>query len=147
MYTLDTSVIINAVEPHEADHVASRQLLGLLRAYHLPIIVPTLVTVEVAGTMSRLRDANRAQRLVGLLLRLPTVTLIDLDRALAAQAAALAAAHRLRGADAVYAAVALRYHTTLVSRDREHLTRLVGIVPVLHPVAALAALTAAPPTP
>jgi predicted nucleic acid-binding protein len=32
MYTIDTSVFINAVEPHEQDHVASRQLLGLLRA-------------------------------------------------------------------------------------------------------------------
>ncbi|MEI6180346.1 MAG: hypothetical protein WCP31_06305 [Chloroflexales bacterium] len=44
MYTLDTSVIINAVEPHAADSDASRQLLGLLRARHLPILVPTLLT-------------------------------------------------------------------------------------------------------
>ncbi|WP_165774883.1 hypothetical protein [Candidatus Viridilinea mediisalina] len=49
MYTIDTSVWINAVEQQEADHAASRQLLRLLRERHLPIIVPTLVTVEIAG--------------------------------------------------------------------------------------------------
>ena len=54
----------------------------------------------------------------------------------------LALAHRLRGADAVYAAVAQQFATTLISRDREHLTHLVGIIPVLHPATALAALRA-----
>ena len=147
MYTIDTSVWINAVEPHEQDHAASRQLLGLLRARQIPVIVPTLVTVEVAGTASRLRDAARGQRMAELLVRLRMVSVVALDDLLARHAAALAAAHRLRGADAVYAAVAQQFATTLVSRDREHLTRLVGIVPVLHPVAALAALTGVLPTP
>lgn len=141
MYTIDTSVWINAVEPHEADHAASRQLLGLLRTQRLPIIVPNLLLAEVAGTASRLRTVERGQRLVSLLLRLPTITFVASDQAFAQRAAALAAAHRLRGADAVYAAVAQQATTTLVSRDHEHLTRLVGIVPVLHPSAALAALT------
>jgi predicted nucleic acid-binding protein len=140
MYTIDTSVFINAVEPHEQDHAASRQLLGLLRARQIAVIVPTLVIVEVAGTVSRLRDAARAQRLTEILTRLRMVTFVPLDDALARQAAALAATHRLRGADAVYAAVAQQYATTLISRDREHLTRLLGIVPVLPPAAALATL-------
>jgi predicted nucleic acid-binding protein len=140
MYTIDTSVFINAVEPLETDHSASRQLLGTLRVRRLAIVVPTLVTVEVAGTMSRLRDANRAHRLVVLLRRLPTVTFIPLDDALAQHAATLAAAHLLRGADAVYAAVAQQFGTTLISRDREHLTRLPAVVPVLHPTDALTRL-------
>ncbi|GAB4433061.1 MAG: hypothetical protein OHK0015_21410 [Chloroflexi bacterium OHK40] len=140
MYTIDTSVFINAVEPHEQDHAASRQLLGLLRARQISVIVPTLVTVEVAGAVSRLRDNARAQRLTEILLRLRMVSFVSLDDPLARQAAALAAAHRLRGADAVYAAVSQQFATTLVSRDREHLTRLSGIIPVLHPVVALAAL-------
>lgn len=140
MYTIDTSVFINAVEPHEQDHTASRQLLGLLRARQISVIVPTLVTVEVAGTVSRLRDNARAQRLTEILLRLRMVSFVSLDDLLARQAAALAAAHRLRGADAVYAAVSQQFATTLVSRDREHLTRLAGIIPVMHPVAALATL-------
>lgn len=98
MYTIDTSVWINAVEPHEPDHAASRQLLGLIRARQLRVIVPTLVTVEVAGTASRLRDPSRGERLARLLGRLRLVAFVSLDIALAHQAASLAAAHRLRRA-------------------------------------------------
>jgi predicted nucleic acid-binding protein len=76
--------------------------------------------------------------------RWQAATFYDLDRALANTAAALARTHRLRGADAVYAAVTQQFGTTLISRDREHLTRLVGIIPVQHPAAALAALPAPP---
>jgi predicted nucleic acid-binding protein len=131
---------VNATEPHEVDHTASRQLLAILRARRLPVIVPTLVVVEVAGTVSRLRDAGRAARLVTLLLQLPNVRFANLDDALARQAANLAGAYRLRGADAVYGAVAQAYSTTLVTRDREQHTRLTGVVAVLHPVDALAQL-------
>lgn len=140
MYTLDASVLINAVESAEPDHVASRQLIALLRTRAIPIIVPTLALAEVAGTISRLHDAARGHRMTAILLRLRAVSVVALDISLARVAAQLAADHRLRGADAVYAALAQRYGTTLVSRDNEHLTRLVGIIPVQHPVAALAAL-------
>ena len=146
MYTIDTSVFVNAVEEHEIDHAFSRQFLRVVRARQVALILPTLVTVEVAGTISRLRDAVRAQRLVALLLRLQRATFVTLDPDLARYAVDLAATHRLRGADAVYAAVTQRYSSTLVSRDREHLTRLAGIVPVQHPADALAVLLTPPAT-
>jgi predicted nucleic acid-binding protein len=79
VYTLDASVFVNATEPHEVDHAASRQFLVLLHAHRLPVIVPTLVVVEVAGTVSRLRDAGRAARVVSLLLRLPNLKFVSLD--------------------------------------------------------------------
>lgn len=145
MYAIDASVLVNATEPHEVDHTASRQLLGTLRARRLPLILPALAIVEVAGTISRLRDLGRAARLSVLLTRLPNVRFVNLDSAFAQQCGGLAAAHRLRGADAVYAAVAQAYGTTLISRDREQLTRLAGVVTVLHPprraVAAARAVT------
>lgn len=144
MYTVDASVWINAVEPAEPDHAASRQLLGLLRGRSDAVVVPTLALVEVAGAASRLRDPERARRLVRIVARLHIVQWVPLDGALAAAAAQLAATHRLRGADAVYAAVAQRASAVLVSRDHEHLTRLAGIIPVLHPAGALAALMWAP---
>jgi predicted nucleic acid-binding protein len=48
---------------------------------------------------------------------------VSLTSALAHQAAELSAGHRLRGADAIYLAVARRYGTTLVSRDDEQRVR------------------------
>jgi hypothetical protein len=64
-------------------------------------------------------------------------------------AQALAAQRRMRGADAVYAAVALQTGGTLISRDNEHHTRLIGLVTVLTPEAVLATLPplAAPAAP
>jgi hypothetical protein len=50
----------------------------------------------------------------------------------------------LRGADAVYAAVAQQAGCTLISLDHEHLTRLGSIVVVRTPAAALTDLV--PPT-
>jgi predicted nucleic acid-binding protein len=49
----------------------------------------------------------------------------------------LAAAHRLRGADAVYLAVARRYGTTLVSRDDEQRTRGAAVASCKTPEEAL----------
>ena len=53
---------------------------------------------------------------------------MSLTTTVARQAASLAATHRLKGADAVYVAVARRYGTTLVSRDDEQRTRGAAVV-------------------
>jgi len=76
--------------------------------------------------------------------RLPHVELRALDEGRALQAVTLAAEHGLRGADAVYASVAIEAGCTLVSLDGEHLTRLPAVMGVLTPAAALATLTASP---
>jgi predicted nucleic acid-binding protein len=144
MFTIDTSVWVNATEPSEPDYAASRAFLRLCAAQRRPVICPTLVLVEVAGAIARQRGERPSARITRLVERWQAATFYDLDRALANTAAALARTHRLRGADAVYAAVTQQFGTTLISRDREHLTRLVGIIPVQHPAAALAALPAPP---
>ena len=52
-----------------------------------------------------------------------------------------AARYRLRGADAVYAGVALLFGTVLVSRDRAQLERLATALEVWEPERALARLS------
>ena len=78
-------------------------------------------------------DATLAQRFAAELTQLPTVQLIALDSILAQQALELAAANKLRGADAVYAAVAQRFAAVLITRDREQNDRLAGAVTVRTP--------------
>ena len=139
--TLDASVIMNAVNPAEVGQATSQQLLTTIQAHRVPVIVPTLVLVEVAATISRvLGDTSQAKAFARHVGRLPAMRFVPLSRALALAAADLAADHRLRGADSVYATVAQRYSTTLISLDGEHLRRLTGIVPVLTPTEALATL-------
>jgi predicted nucleic acid-binding protein len=63
---------------------------------------------------------------------------VPLGPAVAQQAADLAATHRLRGSDAVYAAVALRVGATLVTRDREQRERLNAVLTARYPEEGLA---------
>ena len=145
MYTVDASVWVNGFDQRESGHETSRQVLELLRAQTIPIIEPILVLAEVAGAISRTRqDPARAEAFATTLGQLPNVTILPLDEVLGQQALALAAQHGLRGADAVYAAVAQQVGCTLISLNNEHLTRLAGLISVQTPEVALAELTVVP---
>lgn len=142
MYTIDASVWVNAFDQREPGHLMSRQFLEALRDQALPIILPNLVLAEVAGAISRTRQAPvQAQAFAAALRQLPHVTIRLLDDICASHALTLAARHGLRGADAVYAAVAHEAGSTLITLDKEHLARLANLVTACTPSAALAALT------
>jgi len=68
------------------------------------------------------------------------LVLIPLDITLAQQAADVAAQYRLRGSDAVYAAVALRFGSTLITLDREQRERAAGVLVTRHPAEELRGL-------
>jgi predicted nucleic acid-binding protein len=138
-YTVDASVFLNAFNPYEAGHEDSRRLLAQVQAQAVPIIVPTLLLPEVAAAVGRGRnDADLARRFAAKLRELPHLVLVPLDETLAQQAADIAAQHRLRGSDGVYAAVALRFGSTLVTLDREQRERVADVIPSRWPVEALA---------
>lgn len=137
-YTVDASVFVNGFNPYEAGHEESRRLLVLLQEQAAPIVVPTLLLPEVAAAIGRGRqDADLAREFAAALSRLPYLVLIPLDTTLAQQAADVAAQHRLRGSDAVYAAVALRFGSTLITLDREQRERVTSAILTLYPAEAL----------
>jgi len=104
-----------------------------------PIIVPALLLTEVASAVARANDDTAgAMEYVDAIAGLPNVTLVTLTPAVARQAADLAATYRLRGADAVYVAVSLRYGTVLVTRDDEQRKRGAAAVTCRTPEEALA---------
>jgi predicted nucleic acid-binding protein len=147
VYTIDASVWVNGFDQREPGHESSRQLLGLLSTASTPIIVPNLVLVEVAAAISRTRhNPIQAQAFAIALSNLPNLTVMPLDDIMVRQALALAAQHGLRGADAVYAAVAAQAGCTLITLDNEQLTRLVNVVETHTPTELLAKLTS-PPAP
>jgi predicted nucleic acid-binding protein len=123
-YTIDASVFVNAFNPHEEGHGASLQILAIIQERGDPVVVPALIVPEIAAAVARV-NANAAAALEYALAAaaLPHLTLVALTHTIARQAAELATAHKLRGADAVYLAVARRYGTTLVSRDHEQCAR------------------------
>ncbi len=141
MYTLDANIFVRDADPRDPDHRICRMLLERLAITNTTLTMPLLVLAEVAGALSReFRVPMRARIFIDLLTALPNVTFIDLDTGLAQEAAYVAADRALRGADAVYVAVAQRHNCALVSLDREQRERAALLVRTLTPHEALAEL-------
>lgn len=102
MYTIDASVWVNGFDHRESGYEISREVLDHIGSTGLPIILPHLALVEIAGAISRTRqNADQAQVYVSALRALPNVTFELFDEAFGIEACALAAQHGLRGADAI----------------------------------------------
>jgi len=132
--TVDASVFVNALSPAEAGSAQGLKFLDKLRKSKTPLIQPTLFFPEVVAAIARRQDDTEAAALLAReLKKFPAITLVDLDESLADFASEIAAKYRLRGSDAVYAAVAVRFGAQLISLDREQLERLPKILSVKTP--------------
>ena len=132
--TVDASVFVNAFSPEEEGSEDSMAFLTRLSKERTPLIQPTLFLPEITASIARKQDdTDAALELERDLKSFLELTLIDLDEDLADFASEVAAKHRLRGSDSVYAAVALRFGTELITLDREQLERLPKVLPVRKP--------------
>jgi predicted nucleic acid-binding protein len=140
-YTVDASVFVNAFNSHEPGYVDSYRFLEYVKTQAFPIIVPTLLLPEIAAAIGRgSQNATLARKLANAVGRLPNVIMVPLDDVLAQQAADVAAEYRLRGSDAVYVAVALRFGSTLVTLDQEQAARVAPVLATQNPLEALTTL-------
>lgn len=129
--TIDASVFVTAFSSVEVGSDKSWDFITGLKENNIQIIVPTLLLTEVAAAVAR--KQNNTELALNLMIEiqnLPSITLINLDESLAESAAEIAATYRLRGSDAVYAAVAKRFATELITLDTEQLQRVKEVVKV-----------------
>lgn len=132
--TVDASVFVNALSPDEDGSAESAEFISELKQEGVIFIQPSLFIPEVVASIARKQDsAEIALEILRDLKKFPGVTLVDLDDDFAVFASEMAANHRLRGSDAVYAAVALRFGTELITLDREQLDRLPKVLAVRSP--------------
>ena len=132
--TIDASVFVNALSATEAGSDRSWQYITDLKEVGIQVIVPTLQLTEVSASIARKQyNTALALQLMAEIQAIPTNNFIDLDESLAVIAAEIAAYHRLRGSDAVYAAVATRFATQLITLDKEQIRRVKKIVKVRRP--------------
>ncbi|MBL8063778.1 MAG: type II toxin-antitoxin system VapC family toxin [Anaerolineales bacterium] len=132
--TVDASVFVNAFSPEEEGSDESMGFLTRLSKEQIPLMQPTLFLPEVTASIARKQDdMDAALELERELKNFLEITLIDLDEDLADFSSEIAAKHRLRGSDAIYAAVALRFGTELITLDREQLERLPKILNARKP--------------
>jgi predicted nucleic acid-binding protein len=133
-FTIDASVFVSALSSVEPRHQESRDFLKALSNHNSPVILPTLVKPEIAGAViRRTGDSQVAREDAELAFLGGQVVFVDLDVRLADEAADIAAASGLRGADAVYAATARRFDAILVTLDGEQRAKLSSHVTVLSP--------------
>ena len=132
--TIDASVFVSAFTPTEPAHQASKAFMLNLREQSIPIIVPVLVLPEISAALARGQGKPKlGLAFVQQLRNFPNTTFINVDESVADLAVEIAANNRLRGSDAVYAAVTLRFGTELITLDREQLDRLPKVLSVREP--------------
>jgi predicted nucleic acid-binding protein len=151
LLTIDSSVFVSAARPNEIGNDESTGFLAWVRNTRPRLFLPTLVMAEVAAALSRTGSKpGLAQQYAMAVGQLPNTVMVVLDGGLARQAAAFGAQHKLRGADAVYLALAalfavelvtLTFATIGVTLDREQLERGATILQTLTPADFLATIT------
>ncbi len=131
---VDANVWVASFVPDDSYHPASRRWLDEQLAGGAILTVPTLVLAEVAGAVARrAASAELGRRAMDKILSTPGLRLVALDGELGQTAGNVAANLGLRGADAVYVAVAYALSVPLVTRDRELLGRASGLIDVSEP--------------
>jgi len=132
--TVDASVFVNALSPDEDGSDTSSDFISQLKQEGTVFIQPTLFIPEVVASIARKQESPETGiEILHQLRKIPKLTLVDLDDDFADLASEVAANSRLRGSDAIYAAVALRFGTELITLDKEQLERLPKILPVRAP--------------
>jgi predicted nucleic acid-binding protein len=141
IYTIDASVFVSAFRPREQRHTDSFRFVECVKIRALPIIVPTLLLPEIAAAVGLgSENAAVARKFTDAVSRWSNLMLVPLDDILVQQAADVAVDYRLRGSDAVYVAVALRFGATLVTLDQEQAARAASVLTTQNPLEALTTL-------
>ena len=134
MIVTDASIWVSRFMPGDTFHQQSRAWVWQATASGLTLAAPTLMLAEVSGAIARrVGDVKLGYEIVQQIRRLPNVQLVPLDETLADFAAQVASAHRLRGADAVYVAVAHHLGASLVSWDQEQVDRASDLIVAHRP--------------
>ena len=131
---VDASVIVSYLHSGDLNHSASRSWLHRQVNSGQLLAAPILLIIEVGAAVARrTRSAALGHRAINNLQRLPLLRLVPLDHRLGLSANQLAADLYLRGADAVYVALALQLSLPLVSWDKEQLERASRAIEVRKP--------------
>jgi predicted nucleic acid-binding protein len=111
---------------HEADPAHARSFTWVENAIAAgeTLVAPSLLLAEVAGALRRISGRpETAAEIVEHLLTVERLDLVELDRPRALRAAEVAATTALRGAAAVYLALAVERGDVLISVDRRQRER------------------------
>jgi predicted nucleic acid-binding protein len=132
MAVIDASVWISFFLESDIHHPRARELIhSLFQNENETVRIPNLALVEIAGTLSRVtRSSILANKSIRILEAL-AVEVHELDEPLSKLATELASQLTIKGADAVYVALARDLADTLVTFDKQQCERAAKIVDVV----------------
>lgn len=134
MIVSDASVWVSHLIAQEIYHTTSRKWLTTLVRNKKLIVAPALLLAEVGGAIARRTgDKKLGYQAVSHILSTPNLRLVYTDSNLGRMAANMAVEQQLRGADALYVAVAHQLKIPLVSWDQEQISRATSVVTAYMP--------------
>lgn len=133
MMVVDASVWVSYFYPTDINYAVSHRWIQQEVANGNPLISPSLLLSEVGGPIARRVGPAEARAALNELYGMPSLILIELDEALALTAANLAIDLQLRGADAIYVAVAEQLSLPLVTWDQEIINRSTSVIQAQTP--------------
>lgn len=138
MFVVDASVWVSRFVAGDAFYQASRAWLGAQVDRGEVLVAPGLLLPELGGAVARRTGlSDLGIQSVSQVQRLPNTRLVAVDAELSQLSAGLAADFRMRGADAIYVALAQLLGVPLVTWDHEQSDRGRTAVRVMTPEEAL----------
>ena len=126
---VDASVWVARFLDADKHHEVATACLTALLERESRLVIPVLAWPEVAGAIARRTGASQdGHDAVDIIRALRWIESIPMDSALADEAMRLAATLKLRGADAVYVALAATLRGPLITLDTEMLERTRGVI-------------------
>ena len=132
MPVIDASVWVGYYHEPDPAHAQCSTWLEAAIVGGMRLVAPSLLVAEVAAALTRLGKPETATRAIDHLTR-GGLELVELDSIRARRAAEVALATRVRGADAVYLALAEERGDVLVTLDRQQRERGGALVDVREP--------------
>jgi predicted nucleic acid-binding protein len=124
MIVVDASVWVSVFLLRDAHHTISAQWLRSTILTGERLVAPTLLIAEVSGAIARRTGrTDLARRALADMIRLRALQWVEFDIRSTVAAAQLAIDLSLRGADALYVAVAAQLAIPLITWDQEQIAR------------------------
>ena len=134
MIVLDASVWVGVFLSEDIHHETSRQWFRQEVQERQTFTVPAIFLAEIAGSISRRTGLPRSGRRASqVIVEARQFDVRVIDQSIAVSAANVASELSLRGADAIYVALAKRLDVPLITWDKELIRRASSVIEVRSP--------------
>jgi predicted nucleic acid-binding protein len=134
MVVVDASVWVSRLLAEDVNHRVSHRWLEQLFFREEWVAAPIILLAEVAGALTRRTgQVDIGRYAIHHLLQIPTLRLVPLTQELGLMAAQTAATLQIGGADATYVAVAHHMNASLVTWDKNVVSKAGKVMKVYTP--------------